>query len=497
MAVPAAPKLHEARGSETLPDDRLSPAVPLRPADAALLERLTAALGPEAVRPPEPRYLEEPRGRYHGRAAAVLRPGTTAAVATAVRLCAEARVGIVPYAGGTGLVGGQLLEEGPLPVVLSVERLNRVRDLDLTDNLLIAEAGCILADVQAAARDAGRLFPLSLASEGSARIGGLLGTNAGGVAVLRYGNARDLCLGVEAVMADGSVLAGVGRLVTDNMGYDLRHLLIGSEGTLAIITAASLRLFPRPGEIATAWIGVPSPAVALELLRAMRDALGGTLSAFELIDVTGLDFLAETMPQVPLPPAMGTGWRVLVEATDAVGAGLAERIEAVLAAAIDEGLATDALVAQSGAQRDSFWTVRESIPEANRLVGAINSQDISLPPSRLAAFIDAARAAVAAIDPAIRINCFGHLGDGNLHYNLYPPKGASRSAYEGVRAPLKETLHDLTNAMGGSVSAEHGVGRLKTGDLVRYLDPARVAAMRAIKAALDPQGILNPGAVLA
>ena len=325
MAVPAAPKLHEARGSETLPDDRLSPAVPLRPADAALLERLTAALGPEAVRPPEPRYLEEPRGRYHGRAAAVLRPGTTAAVATAVRLCAEARVGIVPYAGGTGLVGGQLLEEGPLPVVLSVERLNRVRDLDLTDNLLIAEAGCILADVQAAARDAGRLFPLSLASEGSARIGGLLGTNAGGVAVLRYGNARDLCLGVEAVMADGSVLAGVGRLVKDNMGYDLRHLLIGSEGTLAIITAASLRLFPRPGEIATAWIGVPSPAVALELLRAMRDALGGTLSAFELIDVTGLDFLAATMPQVPLPPAMGTGWRVLVEAPTASGSRNASR----------------------------------------------------------------------------------------------------------------------------------------------------------------------------
>ena len=497
MAVPAAPKLHEARGSETLPDDRLSPAVPLRPADAALLERLTAALGPEAVRPPEPRYLEEPRGRYHGRAAAVLRPGTTAAVATAVRLCAEARVGIVPYAGGTGLVGGQLLEEGPLPVVLSVERLNRVRDLDLTDNLLIAEAGCILADVQAAARDAGRLFPLSLASEGSARIGGLLGTNAGGVAVLRYGNARDLCLGVEAVMADGSVLAGVGRLVKDNMGYDLRHLLIGSEGTLAIITAASLRLFPAPGETATAWIAVPSPTAALSLLRLMRDALGSTLSAFELIDVAGLAFLAETMPQVPLPPDMGTPWRVLAEATDGRGADLERRFEDALAAAVETGLVADALLAQSGAQRDGFWTVRESIPEANRLVGAINSQDISLPPSRLAAFIDEARAAVAAIDPAIRINCFGHLGDGNLHYNLYPPKGASRSAYEGVRAPLKETLHDLTNAMGGSVSAEHGVGRLKTGDLVRYLDPARVAAMRAIKAALDPQGILNPGAVLA
>jgi FAD/FMN-containing dehydrogenase len=315
--------------------------------------------------------------------------------------------------------------------------------------------------------------------------------------VLRYGNARDLCLGVEAVMADGSVLAGVGRLMKDNMGYDLRHLLIGAEGTLAILTAASLRLFPAPGEIATAWIAVPSPAVALDLLRAMRGDLGGTLSAFELIDVTGLEFLAETMPQVPLPPAADGRWRLLVEASEGAGAGLAERFEAALAAALERGLATDALIAQSGAQRDAFWTVRETIPEANRLVGAINSQDLSLPPARIAAFIDEARAAVAAIDPTIRVNCFGHLGDGNLHYNVYPRKGASRAEYEGVRARLKETLHDLAHAMGGSVSAEHGVGRMKTADLVRYVDPARVAAMRAIKRALDPQGILNPGAVLA
>ena len=479
-----------------MPDDSLSPP-PLRPADPALLERLTRALGADAVRPPEPRYLEEPRGRYHGRAAAVLRPTTTEGVASAVRLCAEARVGIVPYAGGTGLVGGQVFEEGPLPVILSVERLARIRDLDLTDNLLVAEAGCILADVQAAARGAGRLFPLSLASEGSARIGGLLGTNAGGVSVLRYGNARDLCLGVEAVMADGSVLAPVGRLVKDNMGYDLRHLLIGSEGTLAILTAASLRLFPEPGEVATAWIAVPSPAAALDLLRGMREALGGTLSAFELIDVSGLAFLAETMPQVPLPPAMGTPWRVLAEATDGTGAELGRRFEAALATALESGFAADALIAQSGAQRDSFWTVRETIPEANRLIGAINSQDISLPPSRLAEFIDKAGAAVAAIDPTIRVNCFGHLGDGNLHYNVYPRQGAGRSEYEPLRARLKETLHDLTHSLGGSVSAEHGVGRLKTGDLIRYLDPARVAAMRAIKRALDPQGIHNPGAVLA
>lgn len=477
-----------------MPDRPARP--PLRPADAALLDRLTAALGRDAVRQPEPRYLEEPRGIYHGHAAAVIRPDTTEAVATAVRLCAEARVGIVPYAGGTGLVGGQVAEEGPLPVILSVERLDRVREVDLTDNLVIAEAGVVLADVQAAARDAGRLFPLSLASEGSARVGGLLGTNAGGVAVLRYGNARDLCLGVEAVMADGSILRGVGRLVKDNMGYDLRHLLIGSEGTLAIITAASLRLFPLPGETATAWVAVESPGKALDLLQAMRAALGGTLSAFELIDGTGLGFLAETMPQVALPPTAGSRWAVLAEATDGAGSELGRRFEAALAAALDAGIAVDALVAQSGAQREAFWTVRESLPEANRRIGAISSQDISLPPSRLVAFIDAAGPVVAAVDPTIRIHCFGHLGDGNLHYNAFPRQGATRADYPGARARVIEAIHDLTHAMGGSVSAEHGVGRMKAGDLVRYLDPARVAAMRAIKDALDPHGILNPGAVL-
>ena len=238
---------------------------PLASADAAVLERLAAALGPGGVVAPEPRYLEEPRGRFHGQAAAVLRPASTAAVAAAVAVCAAARVGIVPYSGGTGLVGGQILGEGPLPVIMSFERMAAIRDLDLVDGVLVAEAGCVLADVQAAAREVGRLFPLTLASEGSARIGGLLGTNAGGVNVLRYGNARDLCLGVEAVMADGTVVNGLSRVVKDNMGYDLRHLLIGAEGTLGLITAASLRLMPEPGETATAWVSVASPEAALGL----------------------------------------------------------------------------------------------------------------------------------------------------------------------------------------------------------------------------------------
>ncbi|HRO11520.1 MAG TPA: FAD-binding oxidoreductase [Amaricoccus sp.] len=469
----------------------------LNPADAVLLERLSAALGPGGVVPAEPRYLEEPRGRFAGRAAAVLRPASTEAVAAAVAICAEARTGIIPYSGGTGLVGGQVMGEGPLPVVLSFERMNRIRDVDLADGVMIVEAGCVLADVHAAAAAAGRVFPLTLASEGSARIGGLLGTNAGGVNVLRYGNARDLCLGVEAVMADGSVMHGLRRVAKDNMGYDLRHLLIGSEGTLGLITAASLRLHPRPGETATAWAAVTSPDAALALLNALRDALGGTISAFELIGVEGLAFLAEKMPSVPQPPAMGTDWRVLVEAADAAGAGTRARLEAALMAGLEAGGVAEVLVAQSEAQRAVFWGVRETIPEANRLVGAISSHDISVPPARIGEFVARGAPLVARFDPELRINCFGHLGDGNLHYNVFPPQGRSRALYDSLRAPVKRAVYDLVHELGGSVGAEHGVGRLKVEDLVRYGDPAMVAAMRAIKAALDPQGVLNPGAVLA
>jgi FAD/FMN-containing dehydrogenase len=469
---------------------------PLNPADGAVLERLAGALGPEGVRPPEPRYLEEPRGRFHGRAAAVLRPASTEGVAAAVAICAEARVGIIPYAGGTGLVGGQISSEGPLPVVLSFERMARIRDLDLVDGVLVAEAGCVLAEVQAAARAVGRLFPLTLASEGSARIGGLLATNAGGINVLRYGNARDLCLGVEAVMADGRVLHGLKRVVKDNMGYDLRHLLIGSEGTLGLITAASLRLFPQPDKRATAWVSVASPTAALELLQELRAALGGTISAFELMHVQGLDFLAEVLPGVPAPPRLGSDWVVLVESADARGGETGARLDAALGRALETGLAGDALVAQGEAQRAVFWGVRESIPEANRLIGAISSHDIALPPSRLAEFVARAAPAVAALDPELRINCFGHLGDGNLHYNVFPPRGQVRGRYDSVREAVKQAVHDLVHELGGSVGAEHGVGRLKAGDLARYGDPGALAAARAIKAALDPLGILNPGAVL-
>ncbi len=467
----------------------------LNAADDALLARLADTLGSDAVRAPEDRYLEEPRGRYRGHAAAVLRPADTEAVAAAVRLCAEARVGIIPYAGGTGLVGGQIMETGPAPVILSLERLTRVRDIDATDNVMTAEAGVVLADAHAAAESQDRLFPLWLASEGTARIGGLLGTNAGGVNVIRYGNARDLCLGIEAVMADGTVLHGLSRVVKDNMGYDLRHLLIGSEGTLGIITAASLRLHPATPERATAWIAVASPSDALALLQHLRARLGGAISAFELMHSQGLAFLAEKLPRVAVPDLRGE-WFVLAEAADGLGAEIGGRLESALAEALDAGMARDALIAQSAAQRDAFWSVRETIPEANRLIGSISSHDISLPPARLADFVAEAGRALAGLDPGMRINCFGHLGDGNLHYNVFPAKGRARADYEDLRGAVKRLVHDMTHAAGGSVGAEHGVGRLKSDDLTRYGDPTKIAAMRAVKAALDPTGILNPGAVL-
>ena len=340
--------------------------------------------------PPEPRYLEEPRGRFAGHAAAVLRPASTEAVAAAVAICAAARVGIVPYSGGTGLVGGQIFGEGPLPVILSFERMSRIRDLDLTDGVLTAEAGCVLADVQAAAREAGRLFPLTLASEGSARIGGLLATNAGGVNVLRYGNARDLCLGVEAVMADGSVLHGLSRVVKDNMGYDLRHLLIGVGGDArADHRGEPAGSIPRPAETATAWVAVASPEAALALFHALRQALGGTISAFELMQRAGA--------RVPGRGAAAGSrcrrrWRRRL-----AGAGRERRRRRRRRRGRGSrrrwrrrwrpGLVDDVLVAQSEAQRAVFWGVRESIPEANRLIGAISSHDISLPPSRLAEFV--------------------------------------------------------------------------------------------------------------
>ena len=457
---------------------------------AGLRARLPAA----AFRETSAGYLEEPRGRWRGQGV-VVAPETTEGVAEVVRACAQARVPVVPYGGGTGLVGGQISPEGPLPVILSLERMRKVRGIWPEENVILVEAGMILQDIHAAAAEVNRLFPLSIAAKGSARIGGNLATNAGGVNVLRYGNARDLCLGLEAVLPDGRIWQGLKRLRKDNTGYDLRNLLIGSEGTLGVITAAALKLFARPMGEGTALMVVESPRAALALLALARDHLGEGVSAFELMHRTGLDFLTEAGPAIRPPFAVPPEWFVLIDVGLARGLDPAQALEGLFAAGLAAGLVSDGMIAQSQAQRQAFWEVREQIPEANRRVGSISSHDISLPLSEIAEFIVRGQAAIARIG-AFRINCFGHLGDGNLHYNVFPLPGRRREDHLSERDAIKRAVHELVHEMGGSVSAEHGIGRLKVEDLERYGDPVKLDAMRAIKTALDPLGIMNPGAVL-
>jgi FAD/FMN-containing dehydrogenase len=467
----------------------------LTPCTPDFVAALARDLPPGTLTPPDPRHLEEPRGRWQGQAGTVARPRRTAEVQAIVRACAAAGVGIVPWGGGTGLVGGQVQTAGPAPLVLSLERMTAQRGAWPQENALVVEAGMVLAEVQDRAAAMDRLFPLSLASQGSATIGGNLAANAGGVQVLRYGNARDLCLGLEAVLADGTLFNGLTRLRKDNAGYDLRHLLIGSEGTLGVITAASLRLFPIPAARVVALLAVPSPQAALELLGLAQGRLAGMISAFELIHRIGFDFLCETglAPRLPLDPM--PDWLVLVDLGLPPGHEPEAAMAQLYAAADGQGLVSDGVIATSKAQAAALWALRETIPEANRRIGAVSSHDISLPLSAIPDFVARAPGALAALGD-FRVNCFGHLGDGNLHWNVFPAPGRSRAEHEGQRDAVKAAVHDLVHALGGSVAAEHGVGRLKVGDLARYGDPGKLAAMRAIKAALDPRGILNPGAVL-
>lgn len=465
----------------------------LNPADAAFAELLAARLPDGTVGVAEPRYLEEPRRRAATPAALVARPRSAGEVAGIVRACAEAQVGIVPWGGGTGLVLGQVVPDGPPPLILSLERIAALRGIWPEEGLMVAEAGMTLTEVQAAAGAAGRLFPLSLASEGTARIGGNLATNAGGTAVLRYGNARDLCLGVEAVLPDGSVFNGLKRLRKDNTGYDLKDLLIGSEGTLGIITAATLRLFPRPAGVGTAMFVVADPEAALLLLSLAQEATGGNVTSFELIHRQGLLFLDEVLPDQRQPFADRPEWSVLAEIATPPGLDPGTVLATVYEAA--GALVSDGVIASNAAQVQALWDMREALPEANRRIGAIVSHDISLPLSEIAGFLGLAGPAILRLGP-FRINCFGHLGDGNLHYNIFPPEGGRAADHLDRAAEIQRAVHDLVHESGGSISAEHGIGRMKRDDLVRYGDPAKLAAMRSIKAALDPLGIMNPGAVL-
>ena len=459
------------------------------------LDRLAERVPADTLKPATDAYLTEERGRWRGQGAAVAAPRDTETVAEIVRWANEARVPILPYGGGTGLVAGSVKPEGEVPLILSLERMTAIRETHGQENVLIAEAGATLLEIQSAALTADCLFPLSYGSEGTARIGGALAVNSGGLNVVRYGTARDLCLGLEAVLPNGDIWHGLKRLRKDNTGYDLKNLLIGAEGTLGVITAASLRLHARPAHTATAFLTVRDPDAALELFHRMSTEVGTALSAFELISGTGLQFIRETdgVARIPFDPI--PAWMVLMELGAPRAMDADQALETLLEKTMADELVLDGLIAQSDTQRQAFWTVREAIPLANKALGAVASNDISLPLSEVAGFIRSTEAAISKLGP-LRVNAFGHLGDGNLHFNVFPEAGIPRETLEHLRAPVTDLVHDFVHRAGGSFSAEHGIGRMKVKTLEEFGDPARLAAMRAIKCALDPNGIMNPGAVL-
>ena len=437
------------------------------------------------------------RKRWRGKALAVVRPGSADEVAAVVRVCAAQGMSIVPQGGNTGLVGAGVPDDSGTQVLLSLSRMNRIREIDRANLTMTAEAGCILQNLQQAATDANFLFPLSLAAEGSCTIGGNLATNAGGTQVLRYGNARALCLGLEAVTAGGDIWHGLAGLRKDNTGYDLRDLLIGSEGTLAIITAATLALQPRPAASMTALAACASLDDCLALLAAAQRRLGPGLTGFEVMNQFSLSLVAKHMPQLrqPLPPGP---WTALVELSDNEGEAHARAMfEGLLSDALEAGTISDAAVAESVAQSRSMWHLRESIPLAQSEEGLNIKHDISLPVSRIPAFCADTGAALAARWPGMRLVNFGHLGDGNLHYNVQAPEGIDAAAFlRDEEHAVNAVVFDAVTAMGGSISAEHGIGALKRDELARRKDPTALAMMRAVKAALDPRGLLNPGRVL-
>ena len=437
------------------------------------------------------------RKRWRGKALAVVRPGSTAEVAQVLRLCREHGASVVPQGGNTGRVGGGVPDGSGQQVLLSLARLNRVRAIDGANLTLTVEAGCVLQAVQAAAAEAGFLFPLSLAAEGSCTIGGNLATNAGGTAVLRYGNARELCLGLEVVTAQGEVWQGLGGLRKDNTGYDLRDLFIGSEGTLGIITAATLKLFPMPVAQVTALATCQTLAQCLALLGLAQARLGAGLTGFEVMNQFSLHLVRRHFAQLPQPlPA--APWTVLLEqsATDDEAAARS-RSEALLEAALEQGLIADASLAGSLAQSAALWHLREAIPLAQSEEGLNVKHDIALPVSAIPAFCAATDAALQAAFPGVRLVNFGHLGDGNLHYNVQCPDGDEAPAFLARHEPaINRLVYDAVQAHGGSFSAEHGVGSLKLGEMAQRKSPVALGLMRAIKQALDPQGLLNPGRVL-
>lgn len=464
-----------------------------------LLDRLRAVVGADHVLTDAfdvAPHLVELRGLYRGATPAVVRPKTTEEVAAVLRLANEFAVKIVPQGGNTGLVGGQTPHESGDEIVLSLKRLDRIREVDPVTDTMTVEAGVTLLGAQEAAEAVGRLFPLSLAAEGSCTIGGNLATNAGGTQVIAYGNARDLVLGLEVVLADGRVLNGLGKLRKDNTGYDLKHLFMGSEGTLGIITAAVLKLWPRPKSYATAFVALASPAAAVALLGRAKATFGAALTGFELMPRFGLDLVVKHLPGARDPIAERHPWYVLLEVSSAAEEGAAEPFEAMLGEAMEAGEVDDAVIAGSLDQRASLWRMREGMSEVQGIEGGSIKHDVSVPIASVPEVIEEGIRAAEATIPGIRPVPFGHLGDGNIHFNFSQPVGADKAQYLAKWDELNKAVHAVVLAHGGSVSAEHGIGRLKRHLLEEVKDPVALATMRAIKATLDPKGILNPGKVV-
>jgi len=442
-------------------------------------------------------FLADWRGRYSGRARAVVLPRDTAQVAALVRACIDAGVPIVPQGGRTGLVMGSVPDTSGHAIVLSLRRLNRIRAIDPANRTMTVEAGCILADIQAAAHTAGMLYPLSLAAEGSCTVGGNLSTNAGGTAVLRYGNTRELCLGLEVVTAQGAVWDGLHGLRKDNTGYALRYLFIGAEGTLGVITAAVLKLYPAPQGMLTAMVALDSPRQALTLLNLLQARCGAALTGFELMSALCLDLVATWFPALPQPFAARHPHYALVELSSTESDLHAQALlESSVGAALEQGVARDAVVATSSQQALDLWRLREHIPLAQAAAGKNIKHDISLPISTIPDFIAHTDAALERAFPGCQLVTFGHLGDGNLHYNVAPPPGVGHDAFLANQDAVNRIVHDAVVAFAGSISAEHGIGAMKRAELARTKSPVELGMMRAIKAALDPLGIMNPGKIL-
>ena len=466
-------------------------------ASPSLLDKLASRLGPkgftaepEAMAP----WLTDWRGRYHGKAAALLSPAGTGEVVEVVRLCAEAGVPLVPQGGNTSMVGGATPDESGEALLLSLRRMNRIRSLDPAANLAVCEAGVILAELHEAALAAGRRFPLTLGARGSATIGGLVSTNAGGTQVLRFGTMRQLVQGLEAVLPDGSLFEGLAPLRKDNRGYSVAQLLVGAEGTLGIVTAASLRLVPAIGERVVAWVGLETPQAAMRLLHHLETLVGDAIESFELVPASSLDMVLAHVPGTRAPLAGSHAWNVLVEAAVPMAVASPEKaLYDALRSALETGLAADAMIASSEAQAEALWRLRDSISEAEKKDGPAAKHDISVAVADMPYFVVDAARAVEARFPGTRVNAFGHLGDGNIHFNVRAPAVAGDEWVERDGHAISGFVHDLVTAAGGSISAEHGIGQMKLAELARLAGPARLGAMRAVKQALDPAGIMNPG----